>query len=81
MIHRDLKPANILINEDTCHARLCDFGLSRGKLLGEAVPEQTLAGLPTTPATANDESEMSLYGTHILNSSLQWNGITHFRRS
>eukprot|EP00039_Didymoeca_costata_P023267 m.6518 g.6518 ORF g.6518 m.6518 type:complete len:569 (-) comp3545_c0_seq1:73-1779(-) len=28
VIHRDLKPSNILIN-DSCHARLADFGLAR----------------------------------------------------
>jgi len=28
LIHRDIKPSNILI-DDSCHAKLCDFGLCR----------------------------------------------------
>lgn len=28
LIHRDIKPSNILIDE-SCHVKLCDFGLCR----------------------------------------------------
>lgn len=30
VVHRDLKPCNVLVNKD-CDARLCDFGLARGR--------------------------------------------------
>jgi mitogen-activated protein kinase 1/3 len=29
LIHRDLKPGNIVVNLNTCEAKICDFGLSR----------------------------------------------------
>ena len=29
VIHRDLKPGNIVINLETCTAKICDFGLAR----------------------------------------------------
>lgn len=42
--HRDLKPANILLNEDDCTLKICDFGLSRD----EVDPED-----PTSPHATN----------------------------
>ena len=30
VLHRDLKPANLLIDIQTCHLQVCDFGLARG---------------------------------------------------
>lgn len=33
LIHRDLKPANIVVNLQTCQAKICDFGLSRDMTL------------------------------------------------
>jgi serine/threonine protein kinase len=63
VIHRDLKPANILVDEETCHIRLADFGLSRGKVVGEALPgEGSATGAPNAAGAADaEQSEMSLY--------------------
>jgi mitogen-activated protein kinase 1/3 len=33
LIHRDLKPGNIVVNLNTCEAKICDFGLSRDMTL------------------------------------------------
>ena len=30
VLHRDLKPSNLLIDIQTCHLQVCDFGLARG---------------------------------------------------
>ena len=47
VVHRDLKPANILIDPQTFHVRIADFGLSRSvELPADAAPPT-----PPTPPT------------------------------
>jgi serine/threonine protein kinase len=29
IVHRDIKPSNLLVLRDTCHLKICDFGLAR----------------------------------------------------
>jgi hypothetical protein len=47
VVHRDLKPANILIDPQTFHVRIADFGLSRAVEL----PADTAPPAPPTPPT------------------------------
>ena len=32
VLHRDLKPSNLLVDIQTCHLQVCDFGLARGHI-------------------------------------------------
>jgi serine/threonine protein kinase len=54
VVHRDLKPANILIDPQTFHVRIADFGLSR------AVELPADAALPAPPTPPSPPSHLGI---------------------
>ena len=51
VIHRDLKPSNVLLNE-SCDAKLCDFGLARSVLPDPGDPGAAAGTAPMTDYVA-----------------------------
>jgi serine/threonine protein kinase len=57
VVHRDLKPANILIDPQTFHVRIADFGLSRAvELPADAAPPTP----PTPPSPPTPSSHLGI---------------------